>query len=52
MACVGPAAVATGAGQSASSPYQWTSVTALSAGTIELSASVLHPPAAAACPSP
>ena len=50
-ACVGPAAVPTGAGQSSASPYEWTSVTALGAGTIELSASVLHPPAPAACPS-
>ena len=51
-ACVGPAAVPTGAGSSSVSPYQWTSVTALSAGTIELSASVIHPPVPAACPTP
>ncbi len=49
-ACVAPAAVPTGAGQASASPYQWTTVTALAAGTIELSASVLHPPAPAACP--
>ncbi len=49
-ACVAPAAVPTGAGQASASPYQWTTITALAAGTIELSASVLHPPAPAACP--
>ncbi len=51
-ACVAPADVPTGAGAAASSPYRWTQVTALSAGTIELSASVLHPPVPAACVSP
>lgn len=35
----------------AAPPYQWTSVKALSAGTISLSASVLHPTAPASCPS-
>jgi hypothetical protein len=57
-ACVGPASSASGAGSAghgsahqSSLPYQWTSVTALSAGTIQLSASVLHPTAPAACPS-
>ena len=50
-ACVGPATVATGAGQASVSPYQWTSVTVMHSGTIELSASVIHPPAPPACPS-
>ncbi len=36
---------------SSSAPYQWTSVTALSAGTIDVAASVLHPSAPAGCPS-
>ncbi|MDA8045137.1 MAG: hypothetical protein M0Z30_07875 [Actinomycetota bacterium] len=46
----GPSASGPG-GHTSSQPYQWTSVTALSAGTIDLSASVLHPTAPAACPS-
>ena len=50
-ACVGPAAVPTGAGRSETSPYQWTSITVLHPGTIELTASVIHPPTPAACPS-
>ena len=61
QACVGPASVGPGVGTggpsggaggaAAASPYQWTAVNALSAGTIQLSASVLHPPAPAACPT-
>jgi hypothetical protein len=61
QACLAPAAVgpasAVGAGGgsagsgAAASPYQWTAVTALSGGTIQLSASVLHPSAPAACPT-
>jgi hypothetical protein len=42
-----PAAAGTGSG---AAPYQWTSVTALSAGTIELSASVVHSTPRATCP--
>lgn len=51
-AALAPAASgATGSG-SGTPPYQWTSVTVLTPGPIELSASVLHPPAPANCPSP
>lgn len=59
-ACVGPApprepaaptAGSGTSGHSAAVQYQWTSVTALSAGTIDISASVLHPTAPSACPS-
>ncbi|HMC40062.1 MAG TPA: hypothetical protein VKI19_10405 [Acidimicrobiales bacterium] len=59
-ACVGSAAAAlaaagrgTGATQAngtSAAPYEWTAVTALGPGIIELSASVLHPAPAAACP--
>lgn len=51
QACVGPLVEPTGAGNPSTPPYQWTSVTALSAGTIELSASVLHTSPVAACSS-
>jgi hypothetical protein len=59
-ACVGPAlepalgpalAAADGTVSKSAPTYQWTQVTALQAGTIELSASVLHPTAPVACPS-
>lgn len=57
-ACVGPAPLpatepGVGATTSAASgpPFQWTTVTALSAGPIELSAEVLHQTPAAGCPS-
>jgi hypothetical protein len=56
-ACVGPiqspptSSGSGGGSGSRSTPYQWTSVTALSAGTIELSASVLHGTPPPACPS-
>lgn len=33
-------------------PYEWTAVTVLSPGIVELSASVIHAPVPAACPSP
>jgi hypothetical protein len=41
-----------GSGSPASTPYQWTQVDALAAGTIQISASVLHPTRNAACPTP
>ncbi|HET6873919.1 MAG TPA: hypothetical protein VFH70_04030 [Acidimicrobiales bacterium] len=56
-ACVGPApvpATEAGFGDTATThnpPFQWTSVTALQPGTIELSAEVLHPAPAPGCPS-
>jgi hypothetical protein len=46
QACVGPSTLGTGTGQ-----YQWTAVTVLAPGPIQLSASVLHPTAPPACPS-
>ncbi len=45
------APVATGSGPG-NPPYQWTALTVLSPGKIQLSASVIHPPAPAACPAP
>ena len=51
----GPGAAAggspSGSGSSSNAVNVWTSVDALSAGVIQLSASVLHPAAPAACPS-
>jgi hypothetical protein len=53
-ACVGPSgagARGSGAGGGTVLPYQWTSVTALAGGPIQVSASVLHPPVPAGCPT-
>lgn len=54
-ACVRPSPVVTGATPKASngsaSPYQWTQLEALAPGVIQLSASVVHAPPPAACPS-
>jgi hypothetical protein len=56
-ACVGPApvpATEAGFGSTATThnpPYQWTSVTALQPGVIQLSAEMLHPAPAPGCPS-
>lgn len=56
-ACVGPAPLPVtepGAGATAatsSPPFQWTLVTALGPGPIQVSASVLHPAPLAACPT-
>lgn len=55
-ACVGPAPLPSsepGSGPTAATsdpPFQWTSVTALGPGRIELSATVLHPAAVPGCP--
>ncbi len=55
QACVSPAPLPSqpvpGATQGAAPPYQWTQVTALSAGTIEVSAAVIHPAPLPACPT-
>jgi hypothetical protein len=52
-ACVspGPAPAPPATSITSTPPYQWTTVTALSAGTIQLSASVLHVSPDPACPT-
>jgi hypothetical protein len=55
QACVSaaplPSQPVPGAEAGAAPPYQWTQVTALSAGTVEVSAAVVHPAPLPACPT-
>lgn len=50
-ACVRPAASGPAVASSGTPLYQWTSVLVMAPGAIQLSASVIHPPAPAACPA-